>query len=104
MIPPYSLVDFKQFRHSHQIDAFSKSARGLREISLQTRSVLLQRIDAIRSVFYKSPQNIEAPEVWVAALRSGIASQVMSKADGLILNFCQPRTRIKSRSHSWKQG
>jgi len=51
---------------------------------------LLQRIAEIRSDFDKSPQNIEAPEAWVAALRPGIATQVMSKADGLILNFCTP--------------
>ena len=51
---------------------------------------LIQRLDEVRNAFDKSAPNIETPEVWIAALRQGIASRVMSKADGLILNFCTP--------------
>jgi alkanesulfonate monooxygenase SsuD/methylene tetrahydromethanopterin reductase-like flavin-dependent oxidoreductase (luciferase family) len=56
---------------------------------------LIQKLDEVRSAFDKSPPSVEAPEVWVAALRQGIASRVMSKADGLILNFCTPEHASK---------
>jgi len=51
---------------------------------------LIQRVDEVRNTFDKSTPSVEAPEVWVAALRESIASRVASKADGLILNFCTP--------------
>jgi len=62
----------------------------------KTIQSLIQRLDEVKNAFDKSPPSVEAPEVWVAALRQGIASRVMSKADGLILNFCTPEhaTRV----------
>ncbi len=51
---------------------------------------MLHRLAETRNAFERYPQNLIAPEIWVATLRSIIAKRVMSLANGLILNFCTP--------------
>ncbi len=60
-----------------------------------TIEAMLHRLGEIRKVFEKYPQNLIAPEIWVAALRSVIARRVSSLADGLILNFCTPEHSVR---------
>ncbi len=53
-------------------------------------SALLQRLDELKKGFSGFPQGVKPPEIYVAALKLGIAKRAMSKADGLLLNFCSP--------------
>ncbi len=53
--------------------------------------VMLQRLDELRRGFQDFPQGVEPPEIYVAALKLGIAKRAVRKADGLLLNFCSPR-------------
>ncbi len=53
-------------------------------------SAFLQRLDELKTGFSGFPQGVKPPEIYVAALKLGIAKRAMSKADGLLLNFCSP--------------
>jgi alkanesulfonate monooxygenase SsuD/methylene tetrahydromethanopterin reductase-like flavin-dependent oxidoreductase (luciferase family) len=57
----------------------------------KTISLLLQRLDDLKKAFQGFPQGVNPPEVFVAALKLGIAKRAASKADGLLLNFCSPK-------------
>jgi luciferase-like monooxygenase len=51
---------------------------------------MLRRLGEVRRNLEHLPQGVDAPEVWIAALRLGIAKKVMNSANGLVLNFCTP--------------
>ncbi len=57
----------------------------------ETVSAMLQRLDELKKGFEGFPQEVKPPEVYVAALKVGIAKRAASKADGLLLNFCSPQ-------------
>ncbi|OLE70876.1 hypothetical protein AUF78_04590 [archaeon 13_1_20CM_2_51_12] len=57
----------------------------------RTVSAMLQRLDELKKDFGEFPQGVKRPEVYVAALKLGIAKRAASKADGLLLNFCSPQ-------------
>ena len=57
----------------------------------QTVMAMLDRIGELEKAFQSFPSGVEAPEVYVAALKSGIATRAIGKADGLLLNFCTPQ-------------
>src|SRR5207244_12808430 len=61
----------------------------------RTVSAMLQRLDELKKDFGESPQGVKRPEVYVAALKLGIAKRAASKADGLLLNFCSPQHAAK---------
>jgi len=58
-------------------------------------SAILQRLDELKKTFQGFPQGVNPPEVYVAALRLGIAKRAASRADGLLLNFCSPEHAAK---------
>jgi len=57
----------------------------------KTVMAMLDRIGELDKAFQSFPSGVEAPEVYVATLRSGIATRAVGKADGLLLNFCTPQ-------------
>jgi alkanesulfonate monooxygenase SsuD/methylene tetrahydromethanopterin reductase-like flavin-dependent oxidoreductase (luciferase family) len=57
----------------------------------KTIMAMLDRIGELEKAFQSFPSGVEAPEVYVAALKSGIATRAVGKADGLLLNFCTPQ-------------
>jgi alkanesulfonate monooxygenase SsuD/methylene tetrahydromethanopterin reductase-like flavin-dependent oxidoreductase (luciferase family) len=57
----------------------------------KTVMAMLDRIEELDRLFQTFPAGVEAPEVYVAALKSGIAKRAIGKADGLLLNFCSPQ-------------
>ena len=61
----------------------------------KTVSAVLQRLDELKKTFQGYPQRISPPEVYVAALKLGIAKRAAGKADGLLLNFCSPEHAAK---------
>jgi alkanesulfonate monooxygenase SsuD/methylene tetrahydromethanopterin reductase-like flavin-dependent oxidoreductase (luciferase family) len=61
----------------------------------ETISLMLQRLDDLEKAFRGFPQGVNPPEVFVAALKLGIAKRAASKADGLLLNFCSPKHAAK---------
>jgi len=56
----------------------------------KTVMAMLDRIDEMNKAFQAFPVGVEAPEVYVATLKTGIAKRAVGKADGLLLNFCSP--------------
>jgi alkanesulfonate monooxygenase SsuD/methylene tetrahydromethanopterin reductase-like flavin-dependent oxidoreductase (luciferase family) len=52
---------------------------------------LLQRLDELKKEFQSFPPGVEAPEIYVATLKTGIAKRSVGVADGLLLNFCSPQ-------------
>ncbi len=54
-------------------------------------TALLQRLGELKEAFQGFPQGVKHPEIYVAALKLGIAKRAASKADGLLLNFCSPQ-------------
>ncbi len=61
----------------------------------KTVNAVLQRLDDLKKAFGEFPQGIKPPEIYVAALKLGIAKRAASKADGLLLNFCSPQHASK---------
>jgi len=61
----------------------------------RTVSALLQRLDDLKKAFGGLPQGIKPPEIYVAALKLGIAKRAAGTADGLLLNFCSPQYASK---------
>jgi len=57
----------------------------------KTVTTMLQRIDELKKAFQSFPGGIRAPEIYVAALKTGIAKRSASVTDGLLLNFCSPQ-------------
>jgi alkanesulfonate monooxygenase SsuD/methylene tetrahydromethanopterin reductase-like flavin-dependent oxidoreductase (luciferase family) len=57
----------------------------------KTVMAMLDRIEELNRLFRTFPAGVEAPEVYVAALKTGIAKRAVGKADGLLLNFCSPQ-------------
>src|SRR3989442_13656148 len=57
----------------------------------KTVSAVLQRLDDLKKAFEGFPQGVKPPEIYVAALKLGIAKRAAGKADGLLLNFCSPQ-------------
>lgn len=53
-------------------------------------AAMLQKVDGLKREFQSYPSGIEAPRIYVAALKLGIARKAIGKADGLLLNFCTP--------------
>src|SRR5256712_11368955 len=53
----------------------------------KTVSAVLQRLDDLKRGFGGFPQGVKPPEIYVAALKLGIAKRAASKVDGLLLNF-----------------
>ena len=60
-----------------------------------TVSAMLQRLDELKKTFQTFPQEVETPEIYVAALKLVIAERATPKADGLLLNFCSPQHAAK---------
>jgi hypothetical protein len=56
---------------------------------------VLERLDELKKGFRGFPQGVNPPEVYVAALKLGIAKRAASKAHGLLLNFCSPEHAAK---------
>ena len=54
-------------------------------------SAMLQRLDELRKGFQSFPQGVKSPEIYIAALKLGIAKRAAFSADGILLNFCSPR-------------
>jgi alkanesulfonate monooxygenase SsuD/methylene tetrahydromethanopterin reductase-like flavin-dependent oxidoreductase (luciferase family) len=52
---------------------------------------MLQRLDELKKAFQSFPLGVEAPEIYVATLKTGIAKRSVGVADGLLLNFCSPQ-------------
>ena len=61
----------------------------------ETVSALLQRLDDLKKAFGEFLQGVKPPEIYVAALKLGIAKRAASMADGLLLNFCSPQHASK---------
>jgi Luciferase-like monooxygenase len=57
----------------------------------KTVMAMLDRIGELEKAFQSFPSGVEAPEVYVATLKNGIATRAVGKADGLLLNFCTPQ-------------
>jgi alkanesulfonate monooxygenase SsuD/methylene tetrahydromethanopterin reductase-like flavin-dependent oxidoreductase (luciferase family) len=57
----------------------------------KTVSAMLQRLDELKKAFQNFPREIKPPEIYVAALKLGIAKRATAIADGLLLNFCSPK-------------
>jgi alkanesulfonate monooxygenase SsuD/methylene tetrahydromethanopterin reductase-like flavin-dependent oxidoreductase (luciferase family) len=53
-------------------------------------SGMLQRLDDLKKAFQEFPQGVEPPEIYVAALKPGIAKRSAGRVYGLLLNFCSP--------------
>ena len=54
----------------------------------KTVGAMLQRLDELKKAFQNFPLEIKPPEIYVAALKLGIARRGARIADGLLLNFC----------------
>jgi alkanesulfonate monooxygenase SsuD/methylene tetrahydromethanopterin reductase-like flavin-dependent oxidoreductase (luciferase family) len=54
-------------------------------------SAMLQRLDEMKKACQNFSPDVKAPEIYVAALRVGIARRAASRVDGLLMNFCSPR-------------
>jgi alkanesulfonate monooxygenase SsuD/methylene tetrahydromethanopterin reductase-like flavin-dependent oxidoreductase (luciferase family) len=54
-------------------------------------SAMLQRLSELKQEFQGYPQGVKPPEIYVAALKLGIAKRAASNVDGLLLNFCSPQ-------------
>jgi hypothetical protein len=54
-------------------------------------TTMLQRIEELKKSFQSFPAGVEAPEIYVATLKTGIAKRSIGVADGLLLNFCSPK-------------
>jgi hypothetical protein len=50
----------------------------------------VQKIEELKKSFQSFPSGVHSPQVYIAALRSGIAKRSIGKVDGLLLNFCSP--------------
>ncbi len=61
----------------------------------KTVTAMLERLDELKKGFHRFPQGVNPPEVYVAALKLGIAKRAASKAHGLLLNFCSPEHAAK---------
>ncbi|OLE91905.1 MAG: hypothetical protein AUF79_01655 [Crenarchaeota archaeon 13_1_20CM_2_51_8] len=61
----------------------------------KTVSAMLQRLEDLKKAFGGFPQGVKPPEIYVAALKLGIAKRAASKANGLLLNFCSPQHASK---------
>src|SRR2546425_13185507 len=61
----------------------------------KTVTAMLERLDELRKGYHGFPQGVNPPEVYVAALKLGIAKRAASKAHGLLLNFCSPEHAVK---------
>ena len=61
----------------------------------KTVSAMLQRLEDLKKVFGGFPQGVKPPEIYIAALKLGIAKRAASKANGLLLNFCSPQHASK---------
>ena len=57
----------------------------------KTVSAMLQRLSDLKKAFQNFPHEIKPPEIYVAALKLGIAKRAAGLVDGLLLNFCSPR-------------
>jgi len=57
----------------------------------KTVSAMLERLDELKKGFASFPQGVKPPEIYVAALKLGIAIRAAGKADGLLLNVCSPQ-------------
>ncbi len=57
----------------------------------KTVMAMLDRIEELERAFQSFPSGVEAPEVYIATLKTGIAKRAVGKADGLLLNFCSPQ-------------
>ena len=54
----------------------------------RTVGAMLQRLYELKKAFQNFPLEIKPPEIYVAALKLGIARRGARIADGLLLNFC----------------
>jgi len=61
----------------------------------RTVSAVLERLDDLKKAFGGFPQGVKPPEIYVAALKMGIAKRAAGKTDGLLLNFCSPQHASK---------
>ncbi len=61
----------------------------------RTVGAILQRLEELKKAFGGFPQGVRPPEIYVAALKLGIAKRAASMADGLLLNFCSPQHASK---------
>ncbi len=61
----------------------------------RTVGAMLQRLEELKKAFGEFPQGVKSPEIYVAALKLGIAKRAASMADGLLLNFCSPQHASK---------
>ena len=61
----------------------------------KTVSAVLRRLDDLKKAFGEFPQRVKPPEIYVAALKLGIARRAAVKANGLLLNFCSPQHASK---------
>lgn len=57
----------------------------------KTVAATLQRLSELKNAFQSFPSGVEAPEIYVATLKTGIARRAIGAADGLLLNFCSPQ-------------
>ncbi len=57
----------------------------------KTVSAMLQRLDELKKACQNFSPELKAPEIYVAALKVGIARRAASRVDGLLMNFCSPR-------------
>jgi alkanesulfonate monooxygenase SsuD/methylene tetrahydromethanopterin reductase-like flavin-dependent oxidoreductase (luciferase family) len=61
----------------------------------KTVTAMLERLEELKKGFRGFPQGVNPPEVYVAALKLGIAKRAASRAHGLLLNFCSPEHAAK---------
>lgn len=54
-----------------------------------TIDMMLQRLKSLRQDFFKDDET-EFPSTYIATLKTGIASIVAGKSEGILLNFCSP--------------
>ncbi len=57
----------------------------------RTVSAMLQRLDELKKACQNFSPEVKPPEIYVAALRVGLARRAASRVDGLLMNFCSPR-------------
>src|SRR5207253_10590237 len=61
----------------------------------KTGRTMLEKFEELKKGLASFLQGVKPPELYVAALKLGIAKRATSKADGLLLNFCSPQHASK---------
>ena len=56
---------------------------------------MLERLGQVKKMFHSFTRGIEPPQIFVAALKQGIARRAVYMANGLLFNFCSPNHAMR---------